>query len=159
MRVEQELARRARKFLGDEVAFCVYDRSKNQFLTIDDQTSSEILEGRLQINFEPERDAASTPRGPSAMQKLRVQIRRAMRTNVTLYRAFQHLRGRPYTRDEILQIQREEFHASEQTAVPVKRVASLSRVSCGTGELSLHTAGLPSAALTDSSRAASMARS
>src|SRR4051812_14739602 len=109
VRVEQELARRARKFLGDEVTFCVYDRPNNQFLIIDDQTSSEILQGRLQINFEPGGDTASTPgRLPRAAHRLRVQIRRAMRTNVTLYQAFQYLRGRRYTRDEIVRIQREE---------------------------------------------------
>src|SRR4051794_7820775 len=103
VRVEQELARRARRFLGQEVAFCVYERSQNVFLIIEDQAVSDILAGRLRINFDPEPfPAASRPAyAIQLLNKLRGQVRRAMRTNVTLYHAFQRLRGRRYTREEI----------------------------------------------------------
>jgi glycosyltransferase involved in cell wall biosynthesis len=123
VRVEQELARRARGLLGDAVSFCVYDRAQNLFLNIDDRIATEILDGTLQIDFAP------TPKARArALNFLRVRARRAMRTNVTLYHAFQLLRGRRYTRDEIMRIQREEFGGP---SIAPKRVEYLSRVSRG----------------------------
>jgi glycosyltransferase involved in cell wall biosynthesis len=137
VRVEQELARRARRLLGDAVAFCIYDRSGNRFLILDDKDAADILDGRLRINFEPE------PPPPRAyarvLNALRGRVRRAMRTNVTLYHAFQRLRGRRYTRDEIMRIQRAEFEgppiASPATKTPAKRVEYSSRVTRGLARL------------------------
>ena len=57
-----------------------------------------------------------------------------MRTNVTLYQAFQRLRGRRYTREELLRIQREEFGETS-----TKRVEYLERVSRGTAGLDAAT--------------------
>jgi len=54
-----------------------------------------------------------------------------MRTNVTLYQAFQRLRGRQYTREELLLVQRQEFGEP----LTVKRVEYLLRVSGGAAEL------------------------
>ncbi|MEJ0075820.1 MAG: glycosyltransferase family 1 protein [Alphaproteobacteria bacterium] len=54
-----------------------------------------------------------------------------MRTNVTLYQAFQRLRGRRYTREEILRIRREEFDKTSAA----KRTEYLSRTSRGAAEL------------------------
>jgi len=69
----------------------------------------------------------------NALDTMRRKVRRAMRANVTLYQAFQHLRGRQYSREEVLRIQREEFEGSS------KRVEHLSRVSRGTPDLSPST--------------------
>lgn len=129
MRAEQELARRARRLLGDELTFCIYERSRNQFFPIDDEAASDILDGRLRIDFAPE----PPPARRNALNAVRRKIRRAMRTNVTLYQAFQRLRGRRYTREELLRIQREEFEGLS------KRVEHLSRVSRGPANLDAAT--------------------
>lgn len=126
VRVEQELARRARKFLGDEVSFCVYERTQNLVLLIEHEAATDILEGRLRIDLAPR---------PSLLDALRRRGRRAMRRNVTLYQAFQHLRGRRYTRAELFQIQRKEFGESSI----VKRVDYPSRVSRGPAKLDAST--------------------
>jgi glycosyltransferase involved in cell wall biosynthesis len=131
VRVEQELARRARSFLSDDVAFCVYERSQNLFLLVDHESAAEILQGHLQIDFGPEPPPART----SVLNVARRKIRRAMRTNLTVYQAFQRLRGRRYTREELLRIQREEFDPSS----PTKRVEHLSRVSRGPAKLDAGT--------------------
>lgn len=140
VRVEQELARRARGLLGDAVAFCVYDRSHNVFLLIDDEAAADIFDGRLQIDFAPE---PAPPPGPGAaaraLNALRRRVRRAMRANVTLYHAFQLLRGRWYTREEIAQIQRAEFDdpsiTPSEIKVPARRLEYLSRLTRGPASL------------------------
>jgi glycosyltransferase involved in cell wall biosynthesis len=55
--------------------------------------------------------------------------------NITVYQAFQRLRGRRYTREELLRIQREEFDQSS----PTKPVKHLSRVSLGAAKLDAAT--------------------
>ena len=133
VRVEQELARRAHRCLGDDVAFCVYERSQNRFFLLDPEAASELLQGRLRIDFGLEPPPPPIP--TKALNAVRRRVRRTMRTNVTLYQAFQRLRGRRYTRDELLRIQREEF---EEPAT-AKRVEYLSRVSRGAAELDAAT--------------------
>jgi glycosyltransferase involved in cell wall biosynthesis len=133
VRVEQELARRARRYLSDDVGFCVYERSQNRFFLIDPETASQILEGRLQLRFAPEPSPPSVR--TKALNAVRRRLRRAMRTNLVLYQAFQRLRGRRHTREELLRIQREEF---EEPGI-VKRVEYLSRVSRGAAELDAAT--------------------
>ena len=132
-----ELLRQAKNpyFLGDEVAFCVYVRSQNLFVVIDDAAVSRILAGRLQIDFTPESDQASSPLAPVKrfLSELRGQIRRGMRANVTFYHAFQRLRGRRYTREEILQFHREEFGEEPELLVP--RVENIARISRGVAKL------------------------
>ncbi|MGB9366394.1 MAG: glycosyltransferase family 1 protein [Xanthobacteraceae bacterium] len=136
MRVEQELARRACRFLGEAVVFGIYDRSQNLFLVIDDKAAADILDGRLQIDFAAE----PPPQGAHAiaLNRLRGRVRRAMRTNVTVYQVFQLLRGRRYTREEIRQIQQEEFGSPPmpaETPASAKRVEKLSSVSRGPAKL------------------------
>jgi glycosyltransferase involved in cell wall biosynthesis len=46
--------------------------------------------------------------------------------NVTVYQAFQHLRGRRYTREQLLRIQSEEFDQSSPTK-PLKHLSRVSR--------------------------------
>jgi len=88
-----------------------------------------VLKGRLQINFAAEAPPPSAR--TRALNAVRRRVRRAMRTNVTLYQAFQRLRGRQYTREELQRIQREEF--DEPSAK--KRIEHLSRVSRGAASL------------------------
>lgn len=136
VRVEQELARRARRFLDGEVAFCVYQRSQNRFLTIDNQVASDIIAGRLQIDFAPKTLLAPQPTNQANLPNaVRRQIRRAMLANASIYHAFQVLRGRRFTRAEILRIQNEEFDdaltvSPTEAEVPVQRVEDLSSISC-----------------------------
>jgi glycosyltransferase involved in cell wall biosynthesis len=125
VRVEQELARRARGLMGSDLAFCVYERSRNRFFLIDDEAASEILQGRLRVDFAPASPSART----TALNAVRRKFRRAMRSNVALYQAFQRLRGRRFTREELLRIQRQEFDGLS------KRREHLSRVSRGPANL------------------------
>jgi glycosyltransferase involved in cell wall biosynthesis len=139
VRVEQELARRARRLLGGAVAFCVYDQFHHEFVVIDDKAAEDILGANLQIDFEPEPPPPPPPGAAAqALNAVRGRVRRAMRTNVTLYHAFQLLRGRRYTREEIVRIQREEFDGPSmvpQIKTPAKRIEYLARLSRGPAKL------------------------
>jgi glycosyltransferase involved in cell wall biosynthesis len=133
VRVERELASRARVHLGGSLAFCLYDRFRDLVLTIDDGIASEIIAGRLQIDFTPmpeEPRVAPIARAVAHLAERRRQVRRRLRANATLYHAFQLLRGRRFTREEILRIQAEEFMefpAGQQPPssgpVPISRIA------------------------------------
>ena len=50
-RVEKELARRARRYLGADLTFCVYDKYRNVFLSVDDETAEKFLSGEAQIRI------------------------------------------------------------------------------------------------------------
>ena len=139
VRVEQELARRARASLGKNIDFCVYDRSSNRFLTIDDGTATEILAGELRIEFAPASSATSPPVAVTLLGSLMRRLRRAMRGNATLYRAIQRLRGRRFSREEILQIQREEFADSSATPTKPERIEPLANISRGPAKLTAST--------------------
>src|SRR4051794_13167957 len=52
VRVERELAARARQHLGDRLGFCVYDRKAREFKVIKDELVPSILSGALSIEFE-----------------------------------------------------------------------------------------------------------
>lgn len=108
VRVERELARRAQKFLGKDVGFCLYDRSA--ILAIEDNLARDIIDGRIRIDFS---DSSATTRPKNSVrQKIR---RRAMR-NTTLYHLLQRARGRSFTREQILQIQARELTPEADTA-------------------------------------------
>ena len=104
IRVERELARRARHHLGDNLAFCVYDRFSNRILTIDDDVASEIVDGRLQIDFTP------------APSHYRLRIRRLTLANATIYHAAQFMLGRRFTRKEILRIRNKELATLDRSS-------------------------------------------
>ena len=140
VRVEQELGRRARTMLGGDVGFCVYERSGNRFLTVDADAAADILDGKLQVDFAPELSPsldASIDAGH--VDRLRRRVRRALRKNVTLYHAFQRLRGRRLTRDDILQIQNEEFGPTPAATAKTKRIRHLSTVSLEPATLDVNT--------------------
>jgi glycosyltransferase involved in cell wall biosynthesis len=113
LRVERQLARRARQHLGGAVEFCVYDRFRNLVLTIEDDVAAELIDGRTQIDFTPPPAPSIAALARAHVNRVRKSIRRAVLTNATRYHAFQRLRGRPFTREDILRIQEEEFTANE----------------------------------------------
>jgi glycosyltransferase involved in cell wall biosynthesis len=116
-RVEQGLARRARQYLDDDLTFCLYDKYRNLFLAIDDETATKAIDGELQIKIEP----PSRSRGNwRRFDRVRRGLRRALLSNAEVYHAFQGLRGRSFTRDQILQIRARELAAlSPEKARPL----------------------------------------
>lgn len=103
MRVEQELARRARHHLGKDLTFCLYDRAQAAVVTIDDVIVEDLIEGRIRIDI-PEKRAVRVAASP-----VRRKARLLLLSNATLYHLFQRVRGRSLTRAEILQIRDQEL--------------------------------------------------
>jgi glycosyltransferase involved in cell wall biosynthesis len=101
VRVEQELAKRARHHLREDVAFCLYDRSRAALCVIDDALADDIIAGRLRVDL-------SAPR-PNPRTGIRSSLRAALLRNAAVYQLFQRLRGRSLTREQILQIQSREL--------------------------------------------------
>jgi len=81
------------------------------------------------VDFAP---TAPSPR-TIALNAARRKIRRSMRSNVALYQAFQRLRGRRFTREELVRIQRQEFEGLS------RRSEHLTRVSRGPADLDAAT--------------------
>jgi glycosyltransferase involved in cell wall biosynthesis len=113
LRVERQLARRARQHLGSAVEFCVYDRFRNLVLTIEDDLAAELIDGRTQIDFTPSPTPSIGTLAPTRLHKARQHVRRAVLANAALYRTFQRLRGRSFTREDVLRIRTEEFAAND----------------------------------------------
>jgi glycosyltransferase involved in cell wall biosynthesis len=107
-RVEQGLAQRARRYLGDDLTFCLYDKYRNVFLAIDDEAATRAINGELQIKIEPPSRSQGNWR---RFDGVRRRLRRALLSNAEVYHAFQGLRGRSFTRDQILQIRARELAA------------------------------------------------
>ena len=53
MRVERELARRARQHLGDDLYYSIYDQSRNLVALITDDVARDIIDGRDSGRFRP----------------------------------------------------------------------------------------------------------
>jgi glycosyltransferase involved in cell wall biosynthesis len=145
VRVEREFARRARAHLGGAVAFCVYDRFRNLVLTLDDELAAEIIAGRLRLDFAPPPGEPAAVRIQTRIEALRRQLRRAVLANASLYHAFQRLRGRSFTRDDILRIQTEAFaepEASKDRTGPAPIADIPHRIAQLDGETLLISGGL-----------------
>jgi glycosyltransferase involved in cell wall biosynthesis len=112
LRVERQLARRARQYLGSALEFCLYDRFRNLVLTIDDDLAAALIEGRTQIDFTP---PPALSRARTGFNQARCSVRRAVLANATLYHALQRLRGRSFSHEDILRIQTEELAGSAAT--------------------------------------------
>lgn len=108
VRVEQELARRARDFLGDDVAFCLHDRSRTEMLILDHSVADEILSGKLRVDLST---AQAAPHKDPATGRpdLRSSLRTALLRNAAAYQLVQRLRGRSLTRAQIRQLQAQEL--------------------------------------------------
>jgi len=106
--VEEGLARRARQYLGDDLTFCVYDKHRNLVLAIDDETATDILDDKRQIRIEPSSGSGIGRR----IATLRRRLGRVLMSNAGVYHAFQRLRGRSFTREQILEIRARELAAA-----------------------------------------------
>lgn len=130
VRVERELARRARRHLGDTLTFCIYDLSRDLVVPIADEVARDIIDARIQIDFSSGRDAVwrSLER---QLGVLRQQLRRALMASPDVYRVFQLLRGRSLTREQIRQIRKVATMNVKQhrTVLPVSAIA------CGNARL------------------------
>lgn len=118
VRVERELARRARRHLGKDVAFCLYDRSHAAILVIDDAVVDDIIAGRIRVIF-PEHRVAQAFDG-----RIGRKIRRVVLQNTTVYYLSQRIRGRSITRDQILRIQALELAKGNSELPPHVRAAA-----------------------------------
>jgi glycosyltransferase involved in cell wall biosynthesis len=135
VRVERELARRARRCLGDDLTFTLYDRSSNRVVPVDDDVASKIIDGQIRIKFPPASGAYSASVmakvATRELARVRQNLRRALLTNATIYHMSQLLRGRPFSRVEILRA-RDSALAKQRTdskiasSVSVRRLAGKS---------------------------------
>ena len=110
MRVERELARRAGHHLGNNLSFTVYDRLRNLVVLVADDIARDIIDGKRQIDF-----------GPPAQPRLetpRQALRRRMLANATLYYLSQRVRGRSFTREQILEIRARELERLDGKTAP-----------------------------------------
>ena len=78
VRVERELARRARRHLGSDLAFCIYDQRRDRLITIGDDFALDIINNKIQIDF------SVFGRWPVVARGIRgaaVRVRRAVSSN------------------------------------------------------------------------------
>lgn len=122
-RVEQELGRRARRHLGADLTFCVYDKYRNRVLALDDETARNAIDGKVRIKFQERVIDYVKSAAADQIDVLRRKLRRILLRNVTAYRGLQSMRGRSWSRAEVQKIQELEFttHAS-RTPTPVRLV-------------------------------------
>ncbi len=109
VRVERELARRARRHLGEDVTFCLYDRSRAMVLVVDDAVVGDLIEGRVRVDFAVPQEVPGPPPAKGSLENARRKARALLLQNANAYHFFQRLRGRSFTREQILQIQALEF--------------------------------------------------
>jgi glycosyltransferase involved in cell wall biosynthesis len=99
VRVERELARRAADYWGGRLDYCVYDPRRNVFRLIETDTAMAIIEGRLQLEFDPVQRPAV-----QANLALLVQLRAHLLKHPRLFTLVQRLRGRRDSLDGIRQL-------------------------------------------------------
>jgi glycosyltransferase involved in cell wall biosynthesis len=128
VRVERELARRARNYLGQNLEFCLYDRFQNQVVTIDDSLAGRIIDQKVQVDFEPFRFSPIGARMRARIVAARRQYRRKLLSYPKLYTIFQKMRGRSFTHEEILRIQAQGL-AGDPQWLPVTEVVPLRELS------------------------------
>ena len=125
VRVERELARRARQHLGPNLCFAVYDRLRNLVVPVADDVAHEIIDGKRQIDFNPP--------VKSRLETPRQALRRRMMANAALYHLSQRVRGRSFTREQILEIRANELEKLHGATPP--RTLRLDEVSSGSARL------------------------
>jgi glycosyltransferase involved in cell wall biosynthesis len=104
VRVERELARWALAHLGERIQFCVYDKSNDSFHGLRRDKVAPILAGECAVML----DCPTQMHAPRSLGGLRKWARGQVMQQVELYRLFQRLRGRHFSREDILNIRRRE---------------------------------------------------
>jgi glycosyltransferase involved in cell wall biosynthesis len=97
VRVEREIASRARERLGDRAAYCLYDIKSGAFKALKAEYVPDILAGDLCIDFQ---DTGGNSK-PSASHALRIAIRDFALEIPVLFQFLQRLRGRSFSIEEI----------------------------------------------------------
>ncbi len=121
IRVERELAKHARQYLGQKVEFCVYDQVSKQFFHVPDNLASGIFEGQAHYLFdEPvrvERPAKLNLRGIVSNlsnfwpEEASYQLLQRPR----LYRLLQRLRGRRLSFDDVKRLRADRERAMQES--------------------------------------------
>lgn len=125
VRVERELARRARQCLGDDLTFAVYDRSRNLVLAVADDIARGIIDGEIEIEFSPP-GQLSLRTVKRQLIFARQQLRRSVMASASAYHLFQRVRGRSLSREQIREIRAREVHSkARRNSVPVSHLASV----------------------------------
>jgi glycosyltransferase involved in cell wall biosynthesis len=96
IRVERELASRARNHLGDRLSYCVYDKRAGDFKIVKDEYVPDILAGRISIDF----DSTFHILAPDHSRRLRRSVRNIAIEVPALYRLLGRLRGQNISREE-----------------------------------------------------------
>lgn len=96
IRVERELALRARNHLGDSLSYCIYDKKAGDFRIVKDEYVPGILAGDINIDFE----ATFHVLAPDNSKRLRKSVRNIAVEIPALYRLLGRLRGRNISREE-----------------------------------------------------------
>jgi len=94
--------------LGDDLTYSIYDRSRNLVALVNDDIARDIIDSKALIDFAP------PPRHP--LKAIRQEIRRRLMANAALYYLSQRLRGRPFSREQILQIRTRELEKARGEA-------------------------------------------
>lgn len=108
VRVEQELARRGRHHLGNNLAFCIYDRAQSVVRILEDELADDLIGGRVRVDFVEQPDSVP-PSPPVVRSSLRRLIRAALLRNSTVYYMAQRMRGSHLTREQVLNIRAREL--------------------------------------------------
>ena len=104
VRVERELATRARKHLGDRLGFCVYDKKAMDFKIVKDELVPSILSGAVRIDFEPNSRRLASP----ASKELKRRLRNLALEVPAAYQFIQRLRGHTFSIEHV-KIMREQL--------------------------------------------------
>lgn len=103
IRVERELALRARKHLGNRLSYCIYDKKAGDFKIVKDEYVPGILAGEINIDF----GMAFHLLAPDSSRRL---LKRALNIAIeipALYRLLGRLRGRNVSREDVESIRQQ----------------------------------------------------
>jgi glycosyltransferase involved in cell wall biosynthesis len=130
LRVERELARRARRHLGDDLTFTVYDLRRRSIVALEDDVARDLVDGRARFEFPPDEDSGPAlsvvDKARKHLTVARANLRRALMANATAYGSFQRLRGRNFTRAQLEEIRKSELEKTQNSStgrrLPRRRV-------------------------------------
>lgn len=128
VRVERELARRATSQFPGFAGYCIYLRSENRFLKLTKHAALEIIEGRVEVNFDQKvRPPAEKP----PVVSLRRRVRDLVLARPRLYQVVQRLRGLSFSLEQIAAVRAQEADARLNAKPPPAPRLPLSEVSDG----------------------------